>query len=118
MDGITHFMAKLRRSKEAGNLLDKNGSFTSFVEDWNRRENAKGYQMKRRAKFLNPKLNGKELESANFTKVEDGLDAYASDFARGWGTQNGFVLETGKEHRTARSLEDTVPNGALLKMIK
>ena len=118
MDGIIHFMAKLRRSQEAGNLLHKNGSFTSFVEDWNRGLNAKGYQMKRRAKFLNPKMNGKKLENANFTKVVDGLDAYAADFARGWGTQNGFVLETGKDRRTARSLEDNVPSGALLKMIK
>ena len=70
MDGETHFMAKLRRSTEAGTLLHKNGSFSSFVEDWDRSQNAKGYQMKRRAKFLNPKLNGIELENANFTKVE------------------------------------------------
>ena len=52
------------------------------------------------------------------TLIEGGLDAYAADFARGWGTPNGFVLETGKEGRTARSLEDTVPNNTLLKMIK
>ena len=70
MDGETHFMAKLRRSTEAGTLLHKNGSFSSFVEDWDRSQNANGYQMKRRAKFLNPKLNVIELENANFTKVE------------------------------------------------
>ena len=52
------------------------------------------------------------------TLIEGGLDAYAADFARGWGNPNGFVLETGKEGRTARSLEDTVPNNTLLKMIK
>ena len=69
MDGETHFMAKLRRSTEAGTLLHKNGSFSSFVEDWDRSQNANGYQMKRRAKFLNPKLNVIELENANFTKV-------------------------------------------------
>ena len=52
MDGETHFMAKLRRSTEAGTLLHKNGSFSSFVEDWDRSQNANGYQMKRRAQII------------------------------------------------------------------
>ena len=117
MDGITYFMAKLRRSSSASNPLSKIG-FSSFVEDYLRSKDTRGYKSKRRAQFINPKFNGKLLENAEFTKVETGLDTYAKDFARGWGSKNGFVLETGKDRRTARGLEDPISNHTLLKMIK
>ena len=89
-------MAKLRRSEKGGNPLSKTG-FYSFVEDWNRCKDAKGYQTKRKARFLNPKYNGNLLKNAAFTKVETGCDAYGADLARGKTCENGFILETGIE---------------------
>ena len=87
-------MAKLRRSQKGGNPLSKTG-FYSFVEDWNRCKDAKGYQTKRKAKFMNSKYNGILLKNAEFTKVETGCDAYGADLARGKICENGFILETG-----------------------
>jgi len=89
-------MAKLRRSEKGGNPLSKTG-FYSFVEDWNRCKDAKGYKIKRKARFLNPKFDGILLKNAQFTKVETGCDAYGADLARGKTCENGFILESGIE---------------------
>ena len=89
-------MAKLRRSEKGGNPLNKTG-FYSFVEDWNRCKDAKGYKIKRKARFLNPKFDGILLKNAQFTKVETGCDAYGADLARGKICENGFILESGIE---------------------
>ena len=89
-------MAKLRRSEKGGNPLNKTG-FYSFVEDWNRCKDAKGYKIKRKARFLNPTFDGILLKNAQFTKVETGCDAYGADLARGKTCEKGFILESGIE---------------------
>ena len=115
MNGTSHFMACLKRSSEAGNPLSPIG-FYSFVEDWNRNKGARGCHKKRRAKFLQPKFNNKLLENATFFKIETGYDEFAADFAKGWGSENGFVLETGSDGRTARAIEETVSDNTLLTL--
>ena len=64
--------------------FDPSKGFYSFVEDWNRGNEAKGHEVMRRAKFFGQKLRlncGDEVAVSNaaFTKVETGLDKYASD---------------------------------------
>ena len=110
-------MAKFRRSEKGGNPLSKTG-FYSFIEDWNRCKDAKGYKIKRKARFLNPKFDQKLLKNAQFTKVETGCDAFGADLARAKTCENGFVLETGIEvcenNTILHCTEDSAPGSSCL----
>ena len=58
-----------------------NQKFYSFVEDWDRCENATGCDHRRSAHFINPTLGNGDTTFAtsmeDFTHVKDGLDAFA-----------------------------------------
>ena len=91
-------------SRPGSNPLNPKSGFYSFVEDWDRSSDAKGYKSKRSAVFSRPKLEWEscetEISDAKFTKVESGLDAYAANKAKSkinWKGPNGptFQLSTG-----------------------
>ena len=111
-NGTNHFMSMVKRNVDGGLLLNKTG-FYSFVEDWNRSKDARGYKILRKALFLNPKLDGEFIPNAMFTKVETGSDGFAADFARGWVCPNGFGLQTGFDPN--QESKDVCQNGTLLQ---
>ena len=113
-------MATYRRSGETCPL--SNSGFYSFVEDWDRDKDAKGYLVRRCAAFTSPQIEygGKckilmgencdkdgddklqclkkvTLLNPSFTKVETGCDAFAKDTANAKInlTKSKFKLETG-----------------------
>ena len=95
--GHTHFLSKYRRP---GPRVDPS-QFYSFLEDWDRAQGASGHLEARRAEFSSPSItfhdrgNTERVTEAYFTKVEGGLDAFASDKAIGGVVGQSFFLETG-----------------------
>jgi hypothetical protein len=98
-----HLMAVLKRKKSSSRPLLYPSGFYSFIEDWDRCQNASGWRHLRKASYFKPKLyNGvtKEcytLTKATFTKVESGSDAFAADLAKACPLEGGFGLQTGQE---------------------
>ena len=74
------------------------------MKDFNRMEEADGWNYLRKAQFLNMKLSSENdcccednlIHDAMFTKQEQGDDDFAKDFAKAQECPNGFVLQTGK----------------------
>merc|ERR1712029_17006 len=67
--------------------FNPNRGFYSFVEDWNRCDDANGHEVRRKAKFFNQtmKCGGKEIDicDAKHTKVESGLDRFGCEKVKG-----------------------------------
>ena len=94
-------MATYKRSVEGGPILLPHG-FYSFIEDFNRGEDAEGWKHIRKARFLNPTFTDDKgqvhlLKEADFTKADSGSDAFAKDLALAYPCRSGFVMQTGKE---------------------
>ena len=86
-------MARYFRPEVHQAPFDASKGFYSFVEDWNRGNEAKGHVVMRRAKFFGQKLRlnwGDEftISNATFTKIEKGLDKFASDKVKGTSVWN------------------------------
>ena len=100
-DGPWSLMATYKRSVQGGPILNSSG-FYSFIEDFHRGRDDKGWRHIRKARFLNPTFTDDKgqvhlLKDATFTKQEEGTDAFAKDLALAYPCRSGFVMQTGKE---------------------
>ena len=100
-NGPMELMATYKRSIEGGPILGSTG-FYSFIEDFHRSKDAKGWKHIRKARFTKPTLIDEnderhELHEATFTKQEHGNDAFAKDLALAYPCRAGFVMQSGKE---------------------
>ena len=96
-----HFMAKFQRTGDYG--MQDNFQFSSFIEDWDRNENANGCLYKRSATFLVPKIyyveDGErriaELDTAKFTKDQGQNQGFCKEWSCADSGINFFSLSTG-----------------------
>ena len=100
-EGPWQLMATYKRGIQGGPILSPFG-FYSFIEDFRRGKDCKGWKHVRKARFLKPSLTDEQgqvhlLKEATFTKQEEGVDAFAKDLALAYPCRSGFVLQTGKE---------------------